>query len=72
MKQDGPVTPANSVPKDGLEETVTSVMLTLDLQGNVTPALLDGLDSSVTIVDSVSSLRVTALNVSRMADGLEQ
>ena len=68
--------------KDGLEKTAVPVLPTLDLLDNVTPALIDGLDHSVTYaprhgldqnvmpvkgLDSVK--RVTALNVSKMDIG---
>ena len=48
-----------------------SVIPTLDLLDHVTPALLDGPETTARCADSDSALRVTALNVSRMDTGEE-
>ena len=59
------------VRKDGLETTVQNVLPTLDLLGNVTDVYSDGLGTTVTCVILDSAQRATALNVSRMVNGLE-
>ena len=58
------------VHKDGLETTVQNVQQTLDLQGNVTDVYWDGLETTVRSVILDSAQKATALNVSRMGNGL--